>query len=330
MKRILLTGVDGQLGQELQRTLAPLGEVIGVGRQGLDLSQADHIRQTIAEIKPDLIVNAAAYTAVDKAETESELAYLINGVAPTIMANEQARNGGALIHVSTDYVFDGSKNTPYTEADAPNPLGAYGKSKLAGEEGIQKASKDTESVRCELRYVILRTAWVYGTYGKTNFVKTMLRLGTEREEIRVVEDQVGTPTWAYDIANAIAILGQQLTNEPTSPLQKTGASDRQLQIEQQLTNEPVAPLQSGIYNFTSSGVASWYDFAIAIFEEARQLGMTLKVQRVVPITTSEYPTPAIRPAYSVLAGQKTAAALGSHSSHWRQGLKKMLTELYSN
>lgn len=307
MKRILLTGVDGQLGQELQRTLAPLGEVIGVGRQGLDLSQADHIRQTIAEIKPDLIVNAAAYTAVDKAETESELAYLINGVAPTIMATEQAKNGGALIHVSTDYVFDGSKNTPYTEEDAPNPLGVYGKSKLAGEEGIQKASKDTERVWCELRYVILRTAWVYGTYGKTNFVKTMLRLGTEREEIRVVEDQVGTPTWAYDIANAIAILG-----------------------EQQLLQEPTSPLNPGIYNFTSSGVASWYDFAIAIFEEARQLGMTLKVQRVVPITTSEYPTPAIRPAYSVLAGQKTAAALGSHSSHWRQGLKKMLTELYSN
>ncbi len=307
MKRILLTGVDGQLGQELQRTLAPLGEVIGVGRQTLDLTSSDRIRQTIAEIKPDLIVNAAAYTAVDKAETESELAHLINGVAPTIMANEQARNGGALIHVSTDYVFDGRKNTPYTEEDAPNPLGVYGKSKLAGEEGIQKASKDTESVTCELRYVILRTAWVYGTYGKTNFVKTMLRLGAEREEIRVVEDQVGTPTWACDIAIAIAILG-----------------------EQQLSQKPTSPLNRGIYNFTSSGVASWYDFAIAIFEEARQLGMTLKVQRVVPITTSEYPTSAIRPAYSVLAGQKTAAILGSHSPHWRQGLKKMLTELYSN
>ena len=305
MKRILLTGVDGQLGQELQRTLAPLGEVIGVGRQTLDLTSSDRIRQTIAEIKPDLIVNAAAYTAVDKAETESELAHLINGVAPTIMAAEQARNDGALIHISTDYVFDGSKNTPYTEEDAPNPLGIYGKSKLAGEEGIQKTSQDIQSMPFELRYVILRTAWVYGTYGKTNFVKTMLRLGADREEIRVVADQVGTPTWAYDIANAIAILGQQLTNEPaTNP--------------------------SGIYNFTNSGVASWYDFAIAIFEEAQQLGFKLKVQHVVPITTSEYPTPATRPAYSVLAGQKTAAALGSHSSHWRQGLRKMLTELYSN
>ncbi|MEG3879601.1 dTDP-4-dehydrorhamnose reductase [Microcoleus sp. herbarium7] len=305
MKRILLTGVDGQLGQELQRTLAPLGEVKGVGRQTLDLTSSDRICQTIAEIKPDLIVNAAAYTAVDKSETESELAHLINGVAPTMMAAEQARNGGALIHVSTDYVFDGSKNTPYTEEDAPNPLGVYGKSKLAGEEGIQKTSQDLQSVMGEFRYVILRTAWVYGTYGKTNFVKTMLRLGADREEIRVVADQVGTPTWAYDIANAIAILGQQLISEP-------------------------ATVPSGIYNFTNSGVASWYDFAIAIFEEAQQLGMTLKVQRVVPITTSEYPTPATRPAYSVLAGQKTAAALGSHSSHWRQGLRKMLTELYSN
>jgi dTDP-4-dehydrorhamnose reductase len=306
MKRILLTGVDGQLGQELQRTLAPLGDVKGVGRQTLDLTSSDRIRQIIAEIKPDLIVNAAAYTAVDQAETESELAHLINGVAPTIMATEQARNGGALIHVSTDYVFDGSKNTPYMEEDAPNPLGVYGKSKLAGEEGIQKASQELQSVPFELRYVILRTAWVYGTYGKTNFVKTMLRLGASREEIRVVADQVGTPTHACEIAKAIAILGQQLTNESA------------------------APLPSGIYNFTNSGVASWYDFAIAIFEEAQQLGFELKVQRVVPITTADYPTPATRPAYSVLSGQKTAAVLGNHAPHWRQGLRKMLIELYSN
>lgn len=306
MKRILLTGVDGQLGQELQRTLAPLGEVIGVGRQKLDLTQADRIRQTIAEIKPDLIVNAAAYTAVDKAETESELAHLINGVAPTIMAQEQARNGGVLIHVSTDYVFDGRQNTPYTEDDAPNPIGVYGKSKLAGEEGIKGASKGIQSVPIDLRYIVLRTAWVYGSYGKSNFVKTMLRLGAEREEIRVVADQVGTPTWAYDIAESIAILGKQ-----------------------QLVNEPPA-LPTGIYNFTNSGVASWYDFAIAIFEEARQLGFGLKVQRVVPITTADYPTPATRPAYSVLAGQKMNAVLGSHSLHWREALRKMLTELYSN
>ncbi|HEY9901031.1 MAG TPA: dTDP-4-dehydrorhamnose reductase [Candidatus Sericytochromatia bacterium] len=305
MTRILLTGADGQLGQELQRTLVPLGEIIGVGRQALDLTQPDRIRQIISEIKPDLIVNAAAYTAVDKAQTEPELAKSINAVAPTIMAEEQARHGGILIHVSTDYVFDGRKNSPYTEEDAPNPLSVYGQSKLAGEEGIQKTSQSLQSAHQELRYIILRTAWVYGTYGKSNFVKTMLRLGAERDEIRVVADQVGTPTWACDIASSIAILGQKV-HEQGAP----------------------SPL-TGIYNFTSSGVASWYDFAIAIFEEAKQLGFELKVQRVVPITTSEYPTPATRPAYSVLAGQKITAALGSHPPHWRQGLRQMLAELYS-
>ncbi len=305
MTRILLTGADGQLGQELQRTLVPLGEIIGVGHQALDLTQPDRIRQIISEIKPDLIVNAAAYTAVDKAQTEPELAKSINAVAPTIMAEEQARHGGILIHVSTDYVFDGRKNSPYTEEDAPNPLSVYGQSKLAGEEGIQKTSQSLQSAHQELRYIILRTAWVYGTYGKSNFVKTMLRLGAERDEIRVVADQVGTPTWACDIASSIAILGQKV-HEQGAP----------------------SPL-TGIYNFTSSGVASWYDFAIAIFEEAKQLGFELKVQRVVPITTSEYPTPATRPAYSVLAGQKITAALGSHPPHWRQGLRQMLAELYS-
>ena len=305
MTRILLTGADGQLGQELQRTLVPLGEIIGVGRQALDLTQPDRIRQIISEIKPDLIVNAAAYTAVDKAQTEPELAKSINAVAPTIMAEEQARHGGVLIHVSTDYVFDGHKNSPYTEEDAPNPLSVYGQSKLAGEEGIQKTSQSLQSAHQELRYIILRTAWVYGTYGKSNFVKTMLRLGAERDEIRVVADQVGTPTWACDIASSLAILGQKV-HEQGAP----------------------SPL-TGIYNFTSSGIASWYDFAIAIFEEAKQLGFELKVQRVVPITTSEYPTPATRPAYSVLAGQKITAALGSHPPHWRQGLRQMLAELYS-
>ena len=305
MTSILLIGADGQLGQELTRTLAPLGEIIGVGRQTLDLTQPDRIRQIISEIKPDLIVNAAAYTAVDKAQTEPELATSINAVAPTIMAEEQARYGGVLIHVSTDYVFDGRKNTPYTEEDTPNPLSVYGQSKLAGEEGIQKISQGMQSAHQELRYIILRTAWVYGTYGKSNFVKTMLRLGAERDEIRVVADQIGTPTWACDIASSIAILGQK--------------------AHEQASSSSV----TGIYNFTSSGVASWYDFAIAIFEEAKQLGFELKVQRVVPITTSEYPTPAIRPAYSVLAGQKITAVLGSHPPHWRQGLRQMLVELYS-
>lgn len=297
MKRILLTGLNGQVGQELQRTLAPLGEVIGVSRETMDLAQATSIRQAISEARPDVIVNAAAYTAVDKAETETELAHSINGIAPQIMAEEAQQLGAALFHISTDYVFDGRKNTPYLEDDAPNPIGAYGKSKLVGEEGIRKT--------CD-RYIILRTAWVYGTYGKSNFVKTMLRLFAERDEVRVVADQVGTPTWASDIASAITSLVPQLCPE-----------------------QPQASPLTGIYNFTNSGMSSWYDFAIAIFEEAKQLGFPLKVQRIVPITTSEYPTPALRPAYSVLSGKKVSAALGTHPPYWRDGLRQMLGELYS-
>jgi dTDP-4-dehydrorhamnose reductase len=338
MSRILLTGVNGQLGQELQRTLAPLGEVIGVDRKTMDLAQATSIRQVISEVKPDLIVNAAAYTAVDKAETEIELATSINAVAPTLMAEEAQQIGAALIHVSTDYVFDGRKNTPYTEQDATNPLSVYGQTKLSGEEGIRQkssfgavpselaeatlgavnsaglAKRDAVASK-ELRYIILRTAWVYGTHGKSNFVKTMLRLFAERDEVRVVADQVGTPTWANDIAQAIYAIACRCE----------GAT--QLSNLSQEHAQPSLP--TGTYHFTNSGVASWYDFAVAIFEEAKQLGFPLKVQRIVPITTSDYPTPAQRPAFSVLSGQKLSAALGTQPPHWRQGLRQMLVELYS-
>jgi dTDP-4-dehydrorhamnose reductase len=337
MTRILLTGVDGQLGQELQRTLASLGEVSGVGRKTMDLAQPDRIRQVIGELKPDLIVNAAAYTAVDKAETETELAKSINAIAPTIMAREQEQIGGVLIHVSTDYVFDGRNNTPYTENDAPNPLSVYGQSKLAGEEGIQQKSS-LEASPSPLRHIILRTAWVYGTHGKSNFVKTMLRLGGERDEIRVVADQVGTPTWTGDLARAIHTLAKRCISEaapqelaePLSAAQSESGGANTT-VGQQLASEPAQPSPlPGIYHFTNSGVASWYDFAVAIFEEAKELGFPLKVQRVVPITTSQYPTPAQRPAYSVLSNEKISAVLGTHPPHWRQGLRQMLAELYSN
>ena len=297
MRRILLTGCTGQLGQELQRTLAPLGEVIGVDRSTVDLSQETTIRQRLVEVKPDVIVNAAAYTAVDKAETETELAQAVNATAPTIMALEAQRLGAALIHVSTDYVFDGGKNTPYTEDDSPNPIGVYGRTKLEGEEGIRQTCTN---------HLILRTAWVYGSFGKVNFVKTMLRLFAEREEVRVVADQVGSPTWAADLAQAIATLLSQANQEPG-----------QLSIP------------TGTYHYTNSGVASWYDFAVAIFEEAKPLGYKLKVQKIVPIATADYPTPAQRPAYSVLSGKKISAVLGSHPPHWRQALRQMLLELYS-
>lgn len=306
MTRILLIGQDGQVGQELQKTLAPLGEVIGVGRQQLDLAQPELIQQAIAEAAPNLIVNAAAYTAVDKAESEPDLAYAINAIAPKQMAESAQRLGVPLIHISTDYVFDGNQSTPYTETDATNPLGVYGKSKLAGEAEIQQLYERHP----DLQFIILRTAWVYGARGKGNFVKTMLRLGAEREELRVVADQVGTPTWAAEIARAITALSKQFLTPPTDTTSTTSAN------------------LSGIYHFTNSGITSWYDFAVAIFEEAKSLGVPLKLQRVIPITTAEYPTPTQRPAYSALANQKIQTILQSPAPQWRQGLRQMLSELY--
>ncbi|MEG4118692.1 dTDP-4-dehydrorhamnose reductase [Microcoleus sp. N9_B4] len=284
--KILLAGGSGQLAQELQPILLSSGEVIALDRTRLDLSQPESIRQAMAEIQPDLVVNSGAYTAVDKAESEPELAYAVNGIAPGIFAEECEKLGASLIHFSTDYVFDGSRGSAYLETDSTNPLGTYGKSKLAGEEAIRKAGN---------RHIIIRTAWVYGNGGKGNFVKTMLRLGKEREEIRVVTDQIGSPTWTGDLGAATSQI---------IPL--------------------LGPETFGTYQYTNSGVCSWYDFAIAIFEEAAQLGLPLKVQRVIPITTAEYPTPAKRPAFSVLSTVKISALLGTYPPHWRQGLRQML------
>jgi dTDP-4-dehydrorhamnose reductase len=285
---ILITGANGQLGQELIQVLSPHSSVVGVARDRLDLSQPDTIRQTIAAVQPTAIVNCGAYTAVDKAESEPELAEKVNGVAPGVIAEEAQKLGAMYIHISTDYVFDGTQSHPYLETDPTNPIGAYGRSKRAGERAIEQVTP---------QHIILRTAWVYGA-GKTgNFVKTMLRLGAEREELRVVADQIGSPTWTGDMAGAI---GKILTEH------------RDL---------------TGTFHLTNSGAASWYDFAIAIFEEARLLGFPLKLQRVVPITTADYPTPAQRPAYSVLAHQKLAAVLGAPQPHWRQGLRLMLGQL---
>ena len=284
--KILLAGGSGQLAQELQPILLSSGEVIALDRTRLDLSQPESIRQAMAEIKPDLVINSGAYTAVDKAESEPELAYAVNAIAPGIFAEECEKQGASLIHFSTDYVFDGSHGSAYLETDSTNPLGSYGKSKLAGEAAILKSGN---------RHIIIRTAWVYGNGGKGNFVKTMLRLGKEREEIRVVADQIGSPTWTRDLGAATSQI---------IPL--------------------LGPETFGTYQYTNSGVCSWYDFAIAIFEEAAKLGLPLKVQRVIPITTAEYPTPAKRPAFSVLSTVKISALLGTHPPHWRQGLRKML------
>ncbi|HEY9838738.1 MAG TPA: dTDP-4-dehydrorhamnose reductase, partial [Vampirovibrionales bacterium] len=225
-------------------------------------------------------------TAVDKAESEPELAMTINGTGVGILAEECHQLGARLIHVSTDYVFDGTQSHPYQETDTTHALGHYGASKLAGEEAIRQVGGDA---------IILRTAWVYGTGGSGNFVKTMLRLGSQREELGVVTDQVGSPTWTGDLAGAIASMIQ-------------------------------LAIPSGTYHYTNSGVASWYDFAIAIFEEAQALNFPLQIQRVKPISTAEYPTPARRPAYSVLSLAKIAATLGTYPPHWRQGLRQMLRD----
>ena len=292
MTPILLIGCTGQLGQELQQTLAPYGDIIAVGRPTVDLAQPDTLRQLIGKLQPHLVINAAAYTAVDKAETEPELALAINATAPGILAQETQKQQAFLVHISTDYVFDGRQNRPYQETDPTNPLSVYGQTKLAGEQVIRE--------NCE-HHLILRTSWVYGTHGKSNFVKTMLRLGGDQEEIRVVADQIGSPTWTGDIASAITGL---------IPAFKDSDID-------------------GTYHYTNSGVASWYDFAVAIFEEAHSLGFPLKVKRVVPITTADYPTPAQRPAYSVLSCAKISAVL-ELAPHWRQSLRKMLAELKSH
>ncbi|EKQ70496.1 dTDP-4-dehydrorhamnose reductase [Leptolyngbyaceae cyanobacterium JSC-12] len=292
MTRILLTGANGQVGEELRQTLTPLGEVISVDRTLWDMSEPDAIRPVVQTVQPNLIVNAAAYTAVDKAESEPELAHAVNGKAAQVIAEEAEKLGAGLIHISTDYVFDGKHSSPYLETDSTNPLGVYGKSKLLGEEVVRQ--------HCQ-KHMIIRTAWVYGIQGKGNFVKTMLRVGAQRDELRVVTDQIGAPTWAKDLASAIAHLAPQLTTDT-----------------------------AGTYHYTNSGVCSWYDFAIAIFEEAQALGFPLQVQRVIPITTEEYPTPARRPAFSVLSLKKTSALLGEHPPHWRQSLRKMLVELHKS
>ena len=293
--RILLTGKDGQLGQDLQTYLGLDHDLHAYGRGQLDLEDPTAIRQLIDQVRPDVIVNAAAYTAVDRAEQEPDRARAVNTLAPQVMATAAQALGAAILHVSTDYVFDGNHNVPYREEDPAQPLGVYGQSKWLGEQAVQQA--------CD-RHLVVRTAWVYGVGGQGNFVKTMVRLGAERKELRVVVDQVGTPTWTGDLAQAIGQLIHHLV--PTDP----GA----------------APV-TGLYHFTNSGAISWYDFAVAILEEARALGFPLTVERVVPITTAEYPTAAQRPAYSVLSGQKTARLLGHPAPHWRPGLRSMLAQL---
>lgn len=294
--RILLTGTRGQVGWELQRTLAPLGELHGFDRPGMDLADPDSIVRTIGRVKPALIVNAAAYTAVDKAESEPALAMAVNGTAPGILAEEARRVGAALVHYSTDYVYDGAKTTPYAEEDAPRPLGTYGRSKLAGEEAIRAVG---------VPHFILRTSWVFSARGK-NFLITMLRLATERDELRIVDDQHGAPTWCRMIAEATALMIPRSLvsgDEPARAFAHAG----------------------GTYHLSAAGRTSWHGFARAILGEAAAAGMQgLRVRHVAAISTSEYPTPAARPKNSVLSNEKLGRAFGIALPHWADSLRLCL------
>ncbi len=291
--KILLIGKEGQVGGELTSLLQPLGELIVFGEKDLDLTQADRIREKLNEVQPHVIVNAAAYTAVDKAEEEPDLALAVNATAPAILAEEARKLGAALVHYSTDYVFDGEKQGPYTEEDAPNPLGVYGRTKLAGDEAIQSAG---------LPHLIFRTAWVYGLKGK-NFLLTIQRLAKERDELKIVDDQVGSPTWCRTIAQTTA-------NVLTQVLPKGSPGD--------LSGFEQA---SGLYNLVCGGQTSWFGFAGAILEASSSSQDT----KLIPIPTSEYPTPAKRPKNSVLSTKKLKSAFGIAPPAWDVTLKYCLS-----
>lgn len=296
-RRILLLGGDGQVAWELRRSLAPLGEVVAVGRRtsphALDLAQAGDILPLVEALRPAWIVNAAAYTAVDKAETEADAAQAVNAVAPGLLAEAAGRVGAQLVHYSTDYVFDGGSTHPYREDDPTHPQGVYGRTKLAGEAAIAKAGCD---------WLVLRTAWVYGGRGG-NFMRSMRRLAREREELRVVADQRGAPTWSRHIAEATAQVLAQLGDDRAA---WHGAC--------------------GVYHLTSAGEASWHDFASAIVEHLRGRE-AIPCQRVTAIGTADYPTPARRPAYSVLDNGKLAACFGVRLPDWREALTQVQQEL---
>lgn len=288
--RILLTGSMGQVGWELQRTLAPLGEVIAPSRADLDLSIPDTIKRVIRQVKPAIIINPAAYTAVDHAETEAELAYAVNAVAPEILAQEAKRCGAFLVHFSTDYVFDGRKSSAYLETDLTQALGIYGETKRQGELAIQAQA---------VPHWILRTSWVYGRRGK-NFMLTMLRLAKERSVLNVVDDQIGAPTWSRMIAEASALMLARPSYRDTT----------------------------GIYHLTCSGATSWYGFAQTIIRLAADMpqynGMQLNSECIHPIPTSSYPTPAKRPANSRLNTDKLATVFGIRLPDWRACLEMAL------
>ena len=284
--RILVTGSTGQLGFEVVRAFSPSGhEIIAPERSELDFLNPGQVAERVRHIQADWVINCAAYTQVDRAESQVEQAFVINRDSAGQLAGAVAGYGGNLLHVSTDFVFDGKQSRPYREDDVARPLGVYGRSKREGEQAVRSALPEA---------TILRTAWVYGVHGH-NFVKTILRVAREGKPLRVVDDQVGSPTWARDIAGAIGTLVQNRA--------------------------------SGTYHYTSAGSTSWHGFATAILAGAEAAGFALETTSVEAIPTSGYPTPAQRPAYSVLDTGKIQSLLTAPIPHWRDSLNRMLKEL---
>ena len=299
---VLLTGKTGQLGSELCRLLPELGNVVAPERDELDLGKPDAIRRMMRAIKPQLVINAAAYTAVDAAESDEPVAFAVNAEAPRQLALEAKEIGAVFVHFSTDYIFDGSKKAPYLETDAPNPVNAYGRTKLAGEQAIRESGA---------AHLLFRASWLYATHGR-NFLRTVLRLATERDELRIVDDQVGAPTCAQDLAQATTSILRTLVE----------------------SKEGISPDVSGTYHMTAAGHVTWYEFARAILDEARGCrqslpwldsvtqGHRLRARTVVPISTEEYRAPARRPAYSVLSNARLAERFGVNLPDWRTQLHR--------
>nr|WP_252263431.1 dTDP-4-dehydrorhamnose reductase [Paracidobacterium acidisoli] len=290
----MLLGANGQVGTELQRSFAGFGKVIACDRSHADLSRPAGLRNLIREVHPQVILNAAAYTAVDRAESDQELATAINATAPGVLAEEAARLDALLVHYSTDYVFNGAKTSPWIETDTPAPLNVYGASKLAGERAIQAVDG---------RHLIFRTSWVYGPHGK-NFLLTMLRLGRERDELRIVDDQIGAPTSSLAIAHATrSAVDKMLSEAPLSSESRTG-----------------------IYHLSCEGEVSWCGFAREIFSRGGAL-LHGRQPCVAAIQSEEYPTPAIRPRYSVLSNEKLHSILGVKLPPWQIALDEVLSRL---
>lgn len=286
MIKVLITGADGQLGYELQRTVPDGYTIIATDVNDLDITNSVAVNEFITKHKPDFIINSAAYTAVDKAEEETELAIAINTLGAENLAQACKDKAIKLVQISTDFVFDGKAYSPYKVEAETAPEGYYGKTKRDGDNRVLEILGDEA--------LIIRTSWLYSAHG-TNFVKTMLRFMRERDELGIIADQVGTPTWANSLANAV---WQAIEKDTT-----------------------------GIHHWSDAGVASWYDFAYAIMEEGIELGLLDKAIHINPITTADYPTPASRPCYSVLDKTTTWKALGMQSEHWRVALRKMMKEL---